>query len=131
MKTSHVFMLTAFAAFVAAASPLMSQQSAPANAPGGMLRTMPHGAYQCALPGDAGGKAYEVVEAEGFSIGTASSYTSAQGRGNYILRGDRLTFTRGPKKGEQFERISTNQLRQLNASGKRTKLRCIRLGGNS
>lgn len=131
MKTSHIFMLTAFAAFVAAASPLMSQQSGTASAPGGMLRTMPHGAYQCTLPGDAGGKAYKVMETEAFQIGTASSYTSAEGRGNYILRGDQLTFTRGPKKGQKFERISTNQLRKLDSAGERKKLRCIRLGGSN
>ncbi|MGB3469943.1 MAG: elongation factor P [Erythrobacter sp.] len=122
MKTTHVIMLTAFAAAVAAASPLLGQE-------GRMLRTMPHGTYQCALPGDASADAYEVVEEAGFSIGTASRYTSAKGGGTYLMRGNELVFTRGPKKGQQFKRIGTNQLRQLNADGSLGKLLCTRLGG--
>lgn len=121
MKSSHVFLLTAFAALIAAAAPTLAD-AAQAPPPGGMLRTMPHGEYQCALPGDAAGAAYTVVDDEGFTIGPASSYTNADGRGTYILRGDKLSFTRGPKKGEQFERVGTNQL-------KRGKLLCTRLGG--
>ncbi|MBV7267237.1 elongation factor P [Erythrobacter ani] len=121
MQSKHVFMPAAFAACLIFSGPAFAQ-AAEANPPGGMLRTMPHGVYQCALPGDAAASAYRVVEAEGFTIGPASSYTSPEGRGTYILRGDKLSFTRGPKKGEQLQRIGTNQL-------KRGKLRCTRLGG--
>lgn len=116
MKTRYVFILTAFAAAVAAAAPLMAQDTPP----GGMLATMPSGTYQCALPGDAGGKAFKIVEAEEFRLGGGSSYTDANGKGIYLLRGKTLTFTRGPRKGQQFERIGTNQL-------KRGKLTCTRL----
>nr|WP_298927465.1 elongation factor P [uncultured Erythrobacter sp.] len=118
MKTRYVFILTAFAAAVAAAAPLMAQNE-PA---GGKLSTMPKGTYQCALPGDAGGKAFEVVKDEEFRLSGASSYTNAKGKGIYLLRGKTFTFTRGPKKGETFTRIGTNQL-------KRGKLICTRLGG--
>lgn len=120
MKTRYVFLLTAFAAVVAAVTPTVAQPSPPS---GGMLRTMPHGVYQCALPGDAGGKAFEVQESEGFRIRPSSGYTSPEGSGTYILRGKELTFTRGPKKGERFTRIGTNQL-------KRDKLLCTRLIGS-
>lgn len=120
MKTRYVLLLTAVAAAVAAASPLAVQATPPS---GGMLRTMPHGIYQCALPGDAGGKAFEVIDEEGFRIRPSSGYTSAEGSGTYILRGKELTFTRGPKKGERFERVGTNQL-------KRGKLLCTRLTGS-
>ncbi len=89
---------------------------------------MPHGIYQCALPGDATGKAFEVVQGEGFRIRTASSYRDDNGSGTYIMRGDMLTFTRGPKKGQQFRRVGTNQLRKLD-KGAATKLLCTRLGG--
>lgn len=122
MKTSHVILLTAFAAALAAASPLLAQD-------GRMLRTMPHGSYQCALPGDASGDAYKVVDQANFSIGTASRYTSAQGGGTYLLRGNELVFTRGPKKGQQFKRVGTNQLRKMNADGSLGKLLCTKLGG--
>lgn len=119
MKTRYVLLLTAFAAAVAAGSPLIAQATPPS---GGMLRAMPHGVYQCALPGDAGGKAFVVQEAESFRIRPSSGYTSSKGSGTYILRGSELTFTRGPKKGQRFERIGTNQL-------KRGKLICTRLTG--
>ncbi|MBV7259828.1 elongation factor P [Erythrobacter crassostreae] len=120
MKTRYIFLLTAFAAGVAAAAPMMAQD----KPVGGKLTTMPHGTYQCALPGDVGGKAFDVVKEEEFRLGSASSYTNTAGKGIYLLRGKSLTFTRGPKKGERFSRVGTNQL-------KRGKLICTRLGGQS
>ena len=132
MKMRYVLLLTAVAAGVAAAAPMaadaQSQTSAAPPPTGGMLRTMPRGTYQCALPGDAASDAFEVVEEEGFRIGNASSYRTSEGRGTYLLRGDELTFTRGPKKDEKFRRIGTNQVQKLDG-GKLTKLICTRLGG--
>ena len=130
MKTRYVLCLTAFAAALAAGTPIVAEGAQAPPPPGGMLRTKPHGTDQCAPPGGAAGEAYVVVEEEGFSIGTASSYTNSEGRGVYILRGDDLTFTRGPKKGERFERIGTNQLRRVEADGSQGKLLCTRLGGS-
>lgn len=138
MKTAHVIILTAVAAAIAAASPMLAQErddaqrakqeNSPAQRPGGgALGTLPHGTYQCALPGDVAGKAYEVVEDEQFRIGAASKYRNAQGTGAYLLRGDELIFTRGPKAGERFKRISTNQLRKLDGQ-QPTDLLCTRLG---
>ncbi|MDJ0643713.1 MAG: elongation factor P [Erythrobacter sp.] len=130
MKMRHVLLLTGFAAAVAAASPVLVRAQDPAPLPSdGMLRTMPHGIYQCSLPGDAAGRAYEVVADEEFRIRTASSYRDKDGIGTYIMRGDRLTFTRGPKKGQEFRRVGTNQLRKLD-KGEPTKLLCTRLGGS-
>ncbi|MEL6529269.1 MAG: elongation factor P [Pseudomonadota bacterium] len=130
MKTRYVLLLTAFAAALAAASPkiLHAQDAAPLP-PGGMLQTMPHGIYECALPGDAAGEAYEVIPSEQFRIRTASSYRDSNGNGTYILRGNELTFTRGPKKGQRFRRIGTNQLRKLDGNSV-TKLLCTRLLGS-
>ncbi len=129
MKTTHVLLLTAFAAALAAASPMMLHAEDPAPAPpGGMLRTMPHGIYQCALPGDAAGDAFKVVEGEQFRIRTASSYRDADGSGTYIMRGNELTFTRGPRKGQRFRRVGTNQLRKLEGNSP-SKLLCTRLIG--
>lgn len=124
MRMRHVLLLTAFAAALAAAAPAYAQDR------GGMLRTMPHGTYECALPGDAAAAAYQVVPEEQFRISTASSYRTAEGRGTYILRGDELTFTRGPKKGQKFRRVGTNQLQRLSPAGELEKLLCIRLGGS-
>lgn len=134
MKTLHIILLTAFAAGIAATGPVLGQPDAQPNAtqaepaPGGALRTMPHGRYQCALPGDAGGEAYVVVVEEEFRIFTASRYETAQGSGTYILRGKDLTFTHGPKKGERFERVGDNQLRKLKPGGEATDLLCTRRG---
>lgn len=134
MKTLHIILLTAFAAGIAATGPVFGQGESQGGtaqaepAPGGMLRTMPHGRYQCALPGDAGGDAYVVVEEEEFRIFTASRYETAQGTGTYILRGKDLTFTLGPKKGERFERVGDNQLRKLKPGGEASDLLCTRRG---
>jgi len=112
------------------AAPLAATQSAapPAADPGGMLRTLPRGTYQCALPGDAAGEAFVVVPEEGFRISTASRYQSSAGNGTYILRGRELTFTRGPKKDERFRRVGDNQVRKLDADGGETDILCTRLG---
>lgn len=124
MKLAHVFILTTFAAGIAAAGPLLGQE-------GRMLQTMPHGNYECALPGDADGLAFEVIEAEGFSIGPASSYSSSEGRGVYLMKGRELVFTRGPKKGERFVRVGRNQLQALDKDGEVSRLLCTRLGSSS
>lgn len=148
MKTKHVFLLTAVATLIAASSdnylsakgpilaPILAavqggeaQAATPAStAQGGPLNTMPHGHYQCALPGDAAGSAIRIVEDESFRISQASSYKNAEGRGIYLMKGGSLTFTRGPKKGERFERVGDNQLQQVGADGSLTKLICTRLG---
>ncbi len=120
MKTVHVIMLTAFAAFVAAATPLFGQE-------GEMLRTMPHGTYQCALPGDAAGDAFTIVPDAQFRIGSASRYNSAQGGGTYLLRGVELVFTAGPRKGERYKRIGDNQVQRIRPDGSLEKLICTRL----
>lgn len=132
MKLPYILLLTAFAAGIAAASPLLADaQRDGADVPlppGGPLNTMPQGTYECALPGDATGPAFRIQAAEQFRIGTASRYNNAAGKGLYIMRGDELTFTRGPKKDQNFRRVGTNQLRQI-VDGKPTKLLCTRIGG--
>lgn len=133
MKTRHIILLTAIAAALAAGSPTLFEHEADAQTPaaplpsGGALSTLPHGTYQCALPGDASGQAFDVIEAENFRIGHASKYRNDVGTGTYLLRGKELIFTRGPKKGERFTRIGTNQVRKLDGDTV-TKLLCTRLG---
>ena len=109
-----------------AASRPQPRASAPSA---GVLGILQHGNWQCALPGDAGGEAFIDVPAEGFRIGTASSYINAEGSGIYLLRGDEVVFTRGPKKDQRFVRLGDNTLQKLNADGSLSKLICTRLGG--
>ncbi len=126
MKTIHVILLTAFAAALAAISPAAGQGERTPASSSGPLATLPHGAYGCALPGDAGGAAYKPVAGEDFRIIPASRYSTTAGEGTYILRGRELTFTRGPKKGERFQRVGENQLRKIARDGSVTEILCTR-----
>lgn len=102
--------------------------AAPAHAmSGNMLKTMPHGVYECALPGDASGPAWRPVDGLGFIVSGASSYRSEAGFGTYLLKGKTLTFTRGPKKGERYVRTGDGALQKLSADGSRERLRCVRI----
>ena len=104
-----------------------TSMTAPALADG-MLTTMPHGRYQCSLPGDASGAARIQMEESLFRIASASSYRSPKGRGTYIMRGKMLTFTRGPKNGERYKRVGDTALQRLNADDSLSRLLCTRVG---
>ena len=95
-------------------------------APGGPIDTIHRGEYYCELPGDATGPAGHPVPEEGFEILSGSSYTTAKGGGAYLLTGDLLVMTSGPKRGERFNRLSSNFLRKLAPDGTETTLRCVR-----
>jgi hypothetical protein len=95
-------------------------------APGDSLDTMNRGDYFCELPGDATGRAGFPVAEEAFTITTGSSYSTARGSGSYLLVGDRLTMTSGPKRGQKYKRLSDNFLRKLESDGSEGKLRCVR-----
>lgn len=97
-----------------------------AAAPGGPINTVHRGDYICELPGDATGPAGHPVPEESFSIVNGSSYTTLTGGGSYLLTGDRLVMTGGPKRGQRFLRISGNFLRKLDGDGSEGKLRCVR-----
>ncbi|MEO0870666.1 MAG: elongation factor P [Pseudomonadota bacterium] len=122
MKNTHVLILTVIAAAIAAGAPLIAQEGRP-------LRTMPHGTYQCALPGDATGDAYKVVESEGFTITTSSRYTVAEGGGTYLMRGRDFVFTSGPRKDQKFKRMGSSQLQRVKDDGSLDRLLCTRLSG--
>lgn len=137
MKARYVILLIVGAAAAAAYLPGRAQgQDRDASRPqgraaapaGGMLGILDHGNWQCALPGDAGGKAFMEVPEEDFGISTASSYISPKGSGIYLLRGNELIFTRGPKKDQRFRVLGENTLRKLNPDGSPSKLICTRVG---
>jgi hypothetical protein len=91
---------------------------AAAAAPGGRLATL--------LPGDATGPSGRPVSEETFAIRNASTYVAAEGAGSYLLTGDRLVMTSGPRRGDRYRRVSNNFLRKLDAAGAETGLRCVR-----
>jgi hypothetical protein len=95
-------------------------------APGGPIATLQLGDYVCELPGDAAGAAGIRQPQRAFSVLNASSYSASGRRGTYLLTGTLVQMTSGPKKGERFIKLSENFLRELDAAGQQTALRCVR-----
>ncbi len=110
-----VITLSALGAF--AASPAAYAQ--------GQIGTVERGRYICELPGSAGGAAGIAQPEENFTILSASRYTSPQGRGTYLRRGDTLTMTGGPRNGDRYRIQSTGFLRKIE-NGEPGRLRCVR-----
>ena len=100
-------------------------------APGGPIATLQLGAYVCELPGDATGPAGVRVPVQDFSITNASSYATRSGRGSYLLTGNAVVVTSGPKKGQKFRRLSASFLRLIEIDGSDGQLRCIRRVSNN
>ena len=98
--------------------------AAPAGAQGS-IDVVQQGRYVCELPGDAAGPHGIEQPERGFRIENASRYSSAAGSGTYLRRGDRLTFTSGPRQGEAYQVVSDARLRRLE-NGTPGRLRCIR-----
>lgn len=94
--------------------------------PGGPIDVLAPATYACEMPGDATSAAGYRVDAENFTVANSNSYTTTKGRGTYLLTGDLLVLTSGPKRGQKFRRISDNFLRKLGTDGKETALRCVR-----
>lgn len=107
-----------FAAAVALAAPAHAQ---------GAIGTVARGTFVCELPGDAGSRAGIAQPERNLTIESASRYSSPQGSGSYLRRGDTLTLTSGPRQGESYAVISEGFLR-LMESGKPGRLRCVRHG---
>jgi hypothetical protein len=94
--------------------------------PGGPIDVLPPASYACEMPGDASVAAGYRVDSENFSIANSNSYYTGKGRGTYLLTGDLLVLTSGPKRGQKFRRISDNFLRKLGPDGNDSPLRCVR-----
>lgn len=94
--------------------------------PGGEIGVLQQGQYVCELPGDATGPAGIRQDQQDFSIHNGSRYSTPAGRGTYLLVGDTVTMTSGPKKGQQFRKLSNNFLRELDSAARETDLRCVR-----
>ena len=105
---------------------LLGAIAVPASAQGS-IGTVERGAYVCELPGDAGGPAGVVQPAQALTIESASRYSSPQGAGTYLRRGDTLQLTSGPRQGETYAVVSPSFLRRIE-DGKPGRLRCVRVG---
>ena len=93
--------------------------------PGGEIATLERGRYVCELPGDALGPRGIPVPEEDFRVIHGSSYRASGERGTYLLTGDQVVMTSGPKKGARFRRLSDGFLQRQNADGSPGDLRCV------
>lgn len=93
----------------------------------GAIGVAERGAYVCELPGDAGSVAGIVQPSLALTIESASRYSSPQGGGTYLRRGDTLVLTSGPRQGESYAVVSASFLRRIE-DGKPGRLRCVRSG---
>jgi hypothetical protein len=91
----------------------------------GSIGTVERGDYVCELPGDASGSAGVVQPDQAITIESASRYSSPQGAGTYLRRGDTLQLTSGPRQGESYAVIGSGFLRKIE-DGKPGRLRCVR-----
>lgn len=105
---------------------LVAASGAALAVPGGPIDVLAPAAYACEMPGDATNAAGYRVDAENFAIANSTSYFTPDGRGTYLLTGDDLVLTSGPKSGNRYRRVSDNFLRKLGPDGKETALRCVR-----
>ena len=96
-------------------------------AEGNLLKTMPHGVYECAFPGDAGSPVWEPITEAGFVISHTSAYRTETGRGTYLLKGKDLVITSGPKRGERYRRTGDAELKLLDDVGNLTGLICVKV----
>jgi len=107
-----------FALTALLASPALAQ---------GAIGTVARGTFACELPGDAAGQAGIAQPERNLTIESASRYSSPQGSGSYLRRGDTLTLTSGPRQGESYTVISEGFLRLIEG-GQPGRLRCVRQG---
>ncbi len=87
--------------------------------------TVARGFYLCEMPGDAGTAVGLEQPEESFSIISASRYSSMQGEGIYLRRGDRLIMTSGPRNGDTYQIVRRGFLRKI-VDDAPSRLRCIR-----
>jgi hypothetical protein len=104
------------AVLAAAASPALAQ---------GPIATVERGLYVCELPGDAASRAGLAQPKLNFTIESSSRYSSPQGAGTYLRRGDRLQMTSGPRKGEVYLIVHVGFVRLLQPDGNPGRLRCV------
>ena len=91
------------------------------------IGVVPQGRYQCALPGDAEGRAYVAMPDLSFRISSASRYSHVSGKGIYLFEGDTLVFTRGPLKDMRLRRIPGGLFQQVKSDGTLGRVRCNRI----
>ena len=84
------------------------------------------GDYACEVPGPTLEALPVAVPAEDFAILGASTYRAQGSVGTYLVSGEIVQFTSGPKVGLRLRRFSSAFVRVLDADGHETTVRCLR-----
>jgi hypothetical protein len=120
--TRALILIAAGLASLAACAPAQTVKPVP----GGQIGVLQQGLYVCELPGDATGAAGVRQIGQDFSVHNASRYSTPTGRGTYLLTGDLVEMTSGPKRGQKYRKLSNNFLRELDTASRESNLRCVR-----
>ena len=114
-------------------APALALLAAAPSVAQGDIGTISRGTYTCELPadalGDARGQVGMAQPDAGFTIESASRYSSPQGSGTYLRRGETVIFTSGPRNGESFAIVGRDFLRRIESNGQPGRLRCLRQSG--
>ena len=121
MKNLRILIALLLAHLLATSAPLFAVD---------MVGTLPLGLYACEWPGDATGPVGRHAPEQDFTVVTGSSYEAGGAIGTYLLSGESLVMTSGPKQGQKFHRLSLGFLRLVKADGADGDLRCFRQGRN-
>jgi hypothetical protein len=92
----------------------------------GRVGTVTRGSYVCELPGDGDVGPGQPQPNRHFSVETGSRYTTAEGSGTYLRRGELVVMTTGPRRGDKYQVIRPGFLRELGPDSKPGRLRCVR-----
>jgi len=92
----------------------------------GQIGTIARGPYVCELPGDGDVGPGRPQADRHFTVQTGSRYSTAEGSGTYLRRGELLVMTTGPRKGEKYQVMRPGFLRLLGPDSKPGRLRCVR-----
>ena len=117
MKRAAILAVFAISGAAIVAAPALAQSE---------IGTIERGVYVCELPGDVRGAAGIEQPEESFVIESASRYSSVQGSGTYLRRGDHVMMTSGPRNGDAYRMVGRDFLRKLKADGEPGRLRCVR-----
>ncbi len=93
----------------------------------GEIGVMPQGLYVCELPDEHASSRGVVQPGTSFRITSASRYTSDQGAGTYLRRGNIMVLSSGPRAGERYQIIGDGFVRRLE-NGAPGRLRCLHRG---
>ena len=94
----------------------------------GPIDTIDRGPYVCELPGDGDIGPGRPQPDQHFTVETGSRYSTAQGGGTYLRRGNVVEMISGPRKGQKYQVVHQGFLKRLGPDGQPDRLRCVASG---